>query len=90
MHPPGVGRCLVQAQTFGLRNLKVFSEDALAVLACAIPDASLDKVLLYFLIPGLKQSIISAVLCRATCYFSRTKTKAWRLFSYGHGLASLC
>ncbi len=48
VHPPGVGRCLVQAQLHGLKNLKIFAEDAISVLENSIPDASLDRVLLYF------------------------------------------
>ena len=48
VHPPGVGRCLVQAKLHELTNLKIFQEDAILVLENVIPDASLDKVLLYF------------------------------------------
>ncbi|MBS0286580.1 MAG: tRNA (guanosine(46)-N7)-methyltransferase TrmB [Proteobacteria bacterium] len=55
VHPPGVGRCLVQAQAHGLTNLKLYAEDALSVLEEAIPDGSLDKVLLYFPDPWPKK-----------------------------------
>ncbi len=48
VHPPGVGRCLVQANAQGLTNLKLFSEDAILVLTQSVPDQSLDKVLLFF------------------------------------------
>lgn len=48
VHPPGVGRCLLQAHTLKLKNLKVFSGNALHVLEKAIPPNSLDKVLLLF------------------------------------------
>lgn len=48
VHPPGIGRMLARAKELGLTNLKLFGVDALDVLATAIPDASLDRVLLLF------------------------------------------
>ncbi len=48
VHPPGVGRALVQANALGLTNLKLLSLDAVVVLEQAIVDQSLDSVLLYF------------------------------------------
>jgi tRNA (guanine-N7-)-methyltransferase len=54
VHQPGVGKCIHQAQGLGLTNLKIFAEDALAVLA-KCPANSLDKVLLLFPDPWPKK-----------------------------------
>ena len=48
VHPPGVGRLLLRADAAGLRNLRVIRADAVEVLACALADASLDEVLIFF------------------------------------------
>ena len=48
VHPPGIGRMLARAKTLELTNLKIFANDALDVLNRAIPDESLDRVLLLF------------------------------------------
>lgn len=48
VHPPGIGRMVARAKALELTNLKIFAVDALQVLNLAIPDASLDRVLLLF------------------------------------------
>ncbi|MBS0288912.1 MAG: tRNA (guanosine(46)-N7)-methyltransferase TrmB [Proteobacteria bacterium] len=55
VHPPGVGRCLLQAKLNNLSNLKLFNKDAVQVLEHCIPDQSLDKVLLLFPDPWPKK-----------------------------------
>lgn len=55
VHPPGIGRMLASAKALGLSNLKIFAVDALDVLQQAIPDGSLDRVLLLFPDPWPKR-----------------------------------
>lgn len=55
VHRPGVGRLLKLAGEAGLKNLRVSSEDAIEILEQRIPDASLDRVLLYFPDPWPKK-----------------------------------
>lgn len=51
----GVGRVLGALDERGLTNVRVFCADAVDVMAQAIPDASLDAVLLYFPDPWPKK-----------------------------------
>ncbi|BDY03545.1 tRNA (guanosine(46)-N7)-methyltransferase TrmB [Ferrimonas sp. YFM] len=55
VHGPGVGACLMYAEELGVTNLRVFEHDAVEILADCIPDASLDRVQLYFPDPWHKK-----------------------------------
>lgn len=54
VHIPGIAQCLYDAGTAGLTNLRVIEGDALVLLA-AMPDASIDRVQLYFPDPWQKK-----------------------------------
>lgn len=51
----GAGRLLGELRDRGLGNVRVFCVDAVEVLAAAVPEASLDTVLLYFPDPWPKK-----------------------------------
>lgn len=55
VHRPGVGRLLSNAEKNGLKNIRVFCDDAIEVLARCIPDNSLDCVQLFFPDPWHKK-----------------------------------
>lgn len=55
VHRPGVGKLINDAHQAGVKNLKVFCEDAIEVLAHNIADASLDGVQLFFPDPWHKK-----------------------------------
>jgi tRNA (guanine-N7-)-methyltransferase len=55
VHAPGVGKLLDEADKRGLTNLRVYREDALAVLERCLPEASLDTVQLFFPDPWPKK-----------------------------------
>lgn len=55
VHPPGVGHCLLAADAAGVRNLRVVRHDAVEVLQHALPERSLDEVLVYFADPWPKK-----------------------------------
>lgn len=55
VHRPGVGRLLSNAEKQGLKNIRVFCEDAIEVLAQSIPDGSLDCIQLFFADPWHKK-----------------------------------
>ena len=55
VHRPGVGHLLKQAGEAGVRNLRVSSRDAVEVLEKQVPDASLERVMLYFADPWPKK-----------------------------------
>ena len=55
VHRPGVGRLLIELETRALTNVRVFCADALDVLGGCLPDASLDRVLLFFPDPWPKK-----------------------------------
>ncbi len=55
VHPPGVGHCLLEAESRGLVNLRVIANDAVESLSHQFPPASLDEVLLYFPDPWPKK-----------------------------------
>ncbi len=55
VHRPGVGKLLAMAEERGLQNVRVFCHDAVEVLNRAIPDASLDGLLLFFPDPWHKK-----------------------------------
>ncbi|WP_251976006.1 tRNA (guanosine(46)-N7)-methyltransferase TrmB [Salinicola avicenniae] len=55
VHAPGVGKLLDEADKRGLTNLRVYREDALAVLADCLPAASIDTLQLFFPDPWPKK-----------------------------------
>jgi len=55
VHRPGVGRILSNAEKAGLKNIRVFCDDAIDVLAQCIPDESLDCIQLFFPDPWHKK-----------------------------------
>lgn len=55
VHPPGVGRLINDAGKAGVNNLKVYMADAMDVLEDCIPDASIDRLQLYFPDPWHKK-----------------------------------
>jgi len=55
VHRPGVGRLLHHAEKEGLSNLRAICHDAVEVLEQAVPDASLDEVIVYFPDPWHKK-----------------------------------
>ena len=48
VHTPGVGKILRDAEDFNVKNLRVFKDDAIEVLAQCISDNSLQSMQLYF------------------------------------------
>lgn len=48
VHKPGIGALLALAEEQSLENIRVINHDAVEVLKEAIPDASLDRVQIYF------------------------------------------
>lgn len=55
VHGPGVGRLLNSAATAGVNNLRVFQHDAVEVLRCAIADATLAEIRVFFPDPWPKK-----------------------------------
>lgn len=55
VHRPGVGRLLAALEEQGSTNVRVFCHDAVEILEQRIPDASLDRVLLFFPDPWHKK-----------------------------------
>jgi len=55
VHRPGVGHLLYELDKRALDNVRVFYHDAVEVLDRCIPDASLDRVLLFFPDPWPKR-----------------------------------
>ncbi len=55
VHRPGVGRLLSNAEKESLKNIRVFCDDAIEVLAQCIPDGSLSTVQLFFPDPWHKK-----------------------------------
>jgi tRNA (guanine-N7-)-methyltransferase len=55
VHRPGVGHLMLRAEAADLHNLRIACRDAVEVLECRIPDASLQEVLLYFPDPWPKK-----------------------------------
>ncbi|WP_421868095.1 tRNA (guanosine(46)-N7)-methyltransferase TrmB [Motiliproteus sp.] len=55
VHKPGVGRLLNNVAKAGLKNLKVYNDDALLVLKDCIADGSLDGIQLFFPDPWHKK-----------------------------------
>jgi tRNA (guanine-N7-)-methyltransferase len=55
VHRPGVGHLLIELDKQALDNVRIFSHDAVEVLDQCIPDASLDRVLLFFPDPWPKR-----------------------------------
>ena len=55
VHTPGVGSCLVQVKKRELSNIRVSGDDAVLVLNQQIPDASLERVQIFFPDPWHKK-----------------------------------
>ena len=55
VHRPGIGHCLLQAEGAELQNLRIIAHDAIEVLQRQIPDASVQRINLYFPDPWPKK-----------------------------------
>jgi tRNA (guanine-N7-)-methyltransferase len=55
VHPPGIGRCLLEIEARGISNVRVIAHDAVEVLQSQLPPGSFDEVLLYFPDPWPKK-----------------------------------
>ena len=55
VHDPGIGHCLIKAQEAGISNLRLIAHDAIEVLEEQIPEASLERINLYFPDPWPKK-----------------------------------
>ena len=55
VHRPGVGHLLIELDRLALDNVRVYCHDAVEVLERCIPDACLDRVLLFFPDPWPKR-----------------------------------
>jgi tRNA (guanine-N7-)-methyltransferase len=55
VHRPGVGHLLIELDRLALDNVRIFRHDAVEVLDRCIPDACLDRVLLFFPDPWPKR-----------------------------------
>ena len=55
VHRPGVGSLLQQVEQLSLTNVRVICADVVEVLKAMLPDASLDKVFLFFPDPWHKK-----------------------------------
>ena len=55
VHTPGVGKLLADVERLGIRNLKVFSDDAVQVLEDVIPVNSVDLMQIFFPDPWHKK-----------------------------------
>ncbi len=55
VHRPGIGRLLLELESRGLVNVRIFREDAVQVLRDCIPDSSLNRLLLFFPDPWHKK-----------------------------------
>jgi len=55
VHPPGVGKLINNAGKDGVKNLRVYMADAMDVLEDCIPNASIDRLQLYFPDPWHKK-----------------------------------
>lgn len=55
VHRPGIGRLLLELESRGLENVRIFREDAIQILHECLPDNSLDRLLLFFPDPWHKK-----------------------------------
>ena len=55
VHEPGVGHCLLKADEADVGNLRIIMHDAVEVLVHQVPQASLDRLNLYFPDPWPKK-----------------------------------
>ncbi len=55
VHDPGIGHCLIKAREAGISNLRLIAHDAIEVLEEQIPEASLERINLYFPDPWPKK-----------------------------------
>lgn len=59
VHLPGVGALLKEVEDRGLENVRVYSIDANDVIDLCLPDACLDRVMVFFPDPGTRKSTTS-------------------------------
>lgn len=55
VHAPGVGHLMSEAKQLSLKNLRIYQHDAVEVLTRNIPDATLDKIQIFFPDPWPKK-----------------------------------
>ena len=55
VHDPGIGHCMIAARSASVENLRLINHDAIEVLENSIPQASLDRINLYFPDPWPKK-----------------------------------
>jgi len=55
VHDPGIGHCMIKAHDAGISNLRLIAHDAIEVLEEQIPEASLQRINLYFPDPWPKK-----------------------------------
>jgi len=55
VHPPGVGKLLLDVAAAGLTNVRVLARDAVEVLAQQLEDGSCDEILIFFPDPWPKK-----------------------------------
>jgi tRNA (guanine-N7-)-methyltransferase len=55
VHPPGVGRLMLNAERLQLANLRIIRHDAVEVLRSSLPPASFDEILIFFPDPWHKK-----------------------------------
>ena len=55
VHRPGIGRLLLELETQGIGNVRLYREDAVQVMQRCLPPACLDRVLLFFPDPWHKK-----------------------------------
>jgi tRNA (guanine-N7-)-methyltransferase len=55
VHRPGIGRLLLELETQGIGNVRLYREDAVQVMQHCLPPACLDRVLLFFPDPWHKK-----------------------------------
>ena len=55
VHAPGIGHCLLQAESRGLDNIRLLQHDAVEVLQLQIADASVERINVYFPDPWPKK-----------------------------------
>ena len=55
VHRPGVGHLLQSLEQRGIKNVRIYNEDAVVVLEKCLPDNSIDRLLLFFPDPWHKK-----------------------------------
>jgi tRNA (guanine-N7-)-methyltransferase len=55
VHKPGVGKLFAEVEKRGIKNIKVFAEDAVRVLEVSIPPQTIDLIQIFFPDPWHKK-----------------------------------